>query len=173
LADQYDAADLFRRSHIHYEVIMNSRSWLFAVVIVGTFALQGCGGYKLQGKVLRGEESKVELVHVMDPRMKQTGLSNVEVLVRRDPKSMNPSLAGKDRTNASGDFSMGIDEFGAGWMEEQWQIRSGLHGYQNAEAVMKLPKKGGKTRLLITLAPGTAVPLNEPDEIIQDIERFK
>ena len=148
-------------------------SWFFAMIVVSALALGGCSGYKLQGKVIRGDQSKIELVHMMDPRMKQTGLSNAEVLVRRDPKSMNPALAGHDRTSASGDFSMGIDEFGAGWMEEEWQIRGGLHGFQTAEAIMKLPKKGGKTRLLITLAPGAAAPVNEPDEIIHDIERFK
>jgi hypothetical protein len=143
-----------------------------ATLVLSVLALTGCG-YKLQGKVVRGEQSGIELVHVIDQRLKQTGLSNVEVLVRRDPKSMNPTLAGKDRTNASGDFSIGIDEFGAGWMDEQWQVRAGMHGHQNAEAIMKLPGKGSKWRLLITLAPGTATPLEEPDEIIQDIERFK
>lgn len=143
-----------------------------ASVLMIAFALPGCG-YTLTGKVLRGDASGVDLIHDIDQRHKQQGLANVEVVVRRNPKDARPELVGRTRTDAAGNFSMNIKEFGAGWMEEQWLVQARLAGYQNASTVMKLPAKNSKWGLLITLAPGTATPLDAQEEIIEDLERFK
>ena len=134
-------------------------------------ALPGCG-YTLRGKVVRGETSGIEMVHEMDQRLKGPGLANVDTLVRRDPQSASPQLVGRQRTDAGGNFSMPISEFGAGWMQEQWQVQARIGSYQNASSIMKLPAKGSKWRLLITLAPGTATPLETGDEVVEDLERF-
>ena len=144
----------------------------FFAALTIAILMTGCG-YTLKGKVVRGDISSIELVHEIDQRFKGPGLSNAEVLVRRDPNSMNPTLAGSDRTDASGSFSISIKEFGAGWMDEQWQVRGGLPNHANAEALMKLPAKGSKWKLLITLAPGTSTPLSGPADYMQDYEQFK
>jgi hypothetical protein len=148
------------------------KTFIVGAGIVISVVMAGCG-YTLQGKVIRGETSSIEQVHEIDPRFKGPGLPNAEVLVRRDPNSPTPTLAGRDRTDAAGNFSLSIKEFGAGWMEEQWQVRGGLPGHANAEALMKLPAKGSKWRLLITLAPGASLPLDAPADYLQDYERFK
>lgn len=145
----------------------------FAVLAVIVCALQGCGGYTLRGKVVAGSTSSIELIHEIDQRLKQPGLGNVETLVRRDPKQARPdaaTLAGRVRTDAAGDFSMSIGEYGAGWMQEQWLVQARLAGYQNASEIMKLPAKGSRWKLLITLAPGTATPLELPpsEELVED-----
>src|SRR5687767_12522427 len=70
-----------------------TRSFLGACVLmlIASLALVGCGrGYKLQGKVIRGEASGIELVHSQtDPRLKGPGLANAEVMVRRDPNTLH------------------------------------------------------------------------------------
>lgn len=135
-------------------------------------SLPGCG-YTLRGKVVRGDTSSIELVHEMDQRLNGPGIANAETIVRRDPKSPSPQLVGQQRTGASGDFSMNISEFGAGWMQEQWLVQTRMSGFQNASAVMKLPAKDSKWQLLITLAPGVATPLDTHEEIVEDLERFR
>jgi hypothetical protein len=141
-------------------------------LLIFAFALPGCG-YTLYGKVLRGDSSAIDLLHDIDQRHKQPGLANVEIVVRRNPKDPNPERVGRTRTDAAGNFSMSIKEFGAGWMEEQWLVQARLPEYQNASAVMKLPARNSKWGLLITLAPGTATPLDTHEEITEDFERFK
>jgi hypothetical protein len=136
-------------------------------------ALPGCSSYTLRGKVVQGDTNSIELVHEIDQRLKQPGLSNVETLVRRDSKQTKPAapeLAGRVRTDATGDFWMPIDEYGAGWMQEQWLVQARLSGYQNASCKIKLPAKGSKWKLLITLAPGTSTPLIQPGEVIEEEE---
>lgn len=142
-------------------------------LLAAASALTGCGGYTLRGKVVQGTTSGFELVHEIDQRLKGPGIHNAEVMVRRDPRSLHPQLVGRDRSDSTGDFTISIDEFGAGWMEEQWLVQAGVTGYQNAEMEIKLPQKGSKWRLLITLAPGTFTPMNQPDELMQDYERFR
>jgi hypothetical protein len=144
-----------------------------AALVVLALSLTGCGGYALRGKVVQGPTSGFELVHEIDQRLKGPGIQNAEVMVRRDPQSLHPHLAGRDRTGANGDFAVPIGEFGAGWMEEQWLVQAAMSGYQNAELEMKLPAKGSKWRLLITLAPGSSTPLDQPDDVMGDYERFK
>jgi hypothetical protein len=148
------------------------RHALLAACVAAATILAGCG-YTLRGKVVRGDVSSVEIVHEIDPRMKAAGLANAEVLVHRDPKTLNRRLVGRDYTDASGRFTMHLGEFGAGWMEEQWLVQSWLTGYQNAEALTKLPSKGSKWMLLVTLAPGQSVPVQTQDDFMRDYERFK
>src|SRR5262245_52305005 len=141
------------------------RSGVFWAVVLGSFgltALSGCG-YTLRGKVVEGTAPGVELVHEIDQRLQGPGIINAEVMVRRDPDSMHPHLAGRTRTSSGGGFSMSISEFGAGWMEEQWQVQAAMTGFQNTQAIMKLPAKGSKWRVLITLAPGQSTPLEQPN----------
>jgi hypothetical protein len=143
-----------------------------AMLVAMLGILPGCG-YTLRGKVVRGEISSIELVHQIDQRMKGPGIINAEVIVRRDPKSPHPEMVGRTRSGDSGNFAMHISEFGAGWMEEQWLVQAGLTGFQNAQQLTKLPASGGKWQLLITLAPGQSSPLDQPDEVMRDFERFK
>ncbi|MCI0365765.1 MAG: carboxypeptidase-like regulatory domain-containing protein [Phycisphaerales bacterium] len=146
--------------------------WRALALAAALALLPGCG-YTLRGKVVRGPVSGVEPIHVIDPALKGAGIPNAEVAVRRDPNTPNQHLVGRTRTDAGGNFSMRIKDFGAGWMHEEWLVQGAQTGYQNAESIMKLPAKGGKWRLLITLAPGTSTSLEESDPIMEDYEKFK
>jgi hypothetical protein len=146
------------------------------LAIVGAMMCAGCNTYTLKGKVVRGDVSSIELVHEMDPRIKpQTagGIPHVEVRVFRDPNTMNKHMSGRERTGNDGNFSINLGDFGAGWMQEQWLVQAALYGFENANYMGSLPSKNSKTRLLITLAPGTFTPSEESADYMQDYEQFK
>ena len=144
----------------------------FAFLVSLAFAFVGCHAYVLQGKVVRGTASDVQLVYPDDERLKAAAADNVEVRITRDPTTLNRHLVGRTRTGAGGDFSIIMDEFGTGWMSEKFLVQAVGSGFQNADSLMQLPSKNTKWRLLITLAPGVSVPV-EDENLMQDIERFK
>ena len=174
---------------------MNSISISRTIVVLtmafsGMLLLTGCGGYTLQGRVIRGQTSGAEIVHEMDLRMRSpagggptstppgqglvpasAGVGNVEVSLYRDPNTLNQKLAARDRTNGDGYFTLHVSDFGAGWMDEKWQAIATSAGFQNAQSMVKLAGKTNKTRLLITLAPGQATATG--DDVMQGYDKFK
>jgi len=143
---------------------------LFMAVM--SLGLTGCG-HSIMGKVIKGDANKVELVYQSDPRLRTTGINNVEVTLRRDPNSANKQLAGRKRTEATGDFSMRIDNFGAGWMNEQWLLQTYITGFRSTNELIKLPPNDRRWRLLITVAPGTAEHVDDMDQIMREVEQFQ
>jgi hypothetical protein len=152
--------------------VLTRRSLLAVLLIALTGTLPGCNAYMLQGKVVRGDVSDVQLVYAGDERLNAPGAENVEVRISRDADTLNRHLVGRTRTDASGVFTIVMDEFGTGWMQEKWLIEAVGPGFQNAALDMELPSKNTKWRLLITLAPGVSQPVQDED-LMQDIERFK
>lgn len=142
-----------------------------ALVVIACIAA-GCNSYGLQGKVVRGAASSVQLVYPDDERLKALAVANAEVRINRDPNTLNRHLVGQARSDGGGEFTIVMSEFGTGWMEEQWLVQSVCPGYQNAEQLMHMPAKNSKWRLLITLAPGVSNPFQD-DDPMKDIERFK
>ena len=100
-------------------------------------------------------------------------IANVEVRVYRDPDNMNKKLGGRERTPVDGTFSIGLGDFGAGWMTEEWLVQAYSYGFQTAQQKMKLPAKNAKTRLLITLAPGESIEPTDQSDYMQDYEKYK
>lgn len=152
-------------------VLLQSCLWI-AFLAAGLVAMSGCGGYTLRGKVIRGTASSIEVVHEVDPRLKQPGIANLEVRVVRDPSTLNRHVAGQSRTDGEGAFATYLSGFGAGWMEEQWLIQTSMSGYQNAEQIMKLPPKGSQWRLLITVTPGAATPV-DTESLTDEADKYK
>lgn len=151
---------------------MKTKSMMAALLIAAMLTLSGCNAYMLRGKVIRGEVPSVELVYAGDERLEQTAVSGVEVRITRDPNNPNRHLVGQARSDASGGFTVVMDEFGTGWMQESWLVQAHVPGYQNAESMLELPSKNTKWRLLITMPPGMSEPLRD-DDLMQDLERFK
>jgi len=151
-----------------------SRFVLMTLALLGcTLTLPGCNSYVLQGRVVRGVASEVQLVYASDERLKaQGGVDNVEVRISRDPTTLNRHLVGHSRSGGGGDFTIIMGEFGTGWMQEQWLVQAVAAGFGNAEQLTQLPSKNSKWRLLITLAPGTSEPVHEED-LRKEAERFK
>jgi hypothetical protein len=144
-----------------------------SLVLVAAIALlNGCSAYVLQGKVVRGQASAIELVYAGDERLAGPAAGGVEVRVTRDPTTMNRKLVGHTRSDAGGEFVIIMEDFGTGWMQEQWLVQAVAPGYQNAELMMELPSKNSKWRVLITLAAGVSEPIRDND-IMEDLEQFK
>lgn len=159
---------------------------LACVVVAST----GCGGYTLRGRVIQGTTPSVEIVHQMDARLRSpagggpvsspnqtalmpegAGVGNVEVTLYRDPNTPNQRLADRIRSSGEGNFTLHLGGFGAGWMEEKWQVVSMNTGYANTVNTLKLPVNPDKFRLLITIAPGTATPPEQ--DVMEQFDQFK
>ena len=135
--------------------------------------LTGCNAYMLPGKVVSGPQSSVQLVYAGDERLKEKGIGSVDVRITRDPTTLNRHLVGRTSSNAEGEFTIMMDEFGTGWMQEQWQVQAIAAGFQNADELLELPSKNSKWRLLVTLAPGASAPVPSQEDLMREFEQFK
>jgi hypothetical protein len=151
---------------------LRTTTLLATLALLGLW-LGGCNTYMLQGKVVRGAQSGIQLVYAGDERLKEQGVDGADVRITRDPDTLNRHLVGRTRSNASGEFTIMMDEFGTGWMQEQWMLQAIAQGYQNAETLMQLPGKNSKWRLLVTLAPGASTAVPDQDELMRDFEQFR
>ena len=136
---------------------MHTPSRRYLTLLSGLLVLVagGCGGYTLQGHAIRGSYNTVELVPSDDPRLNDPGLSGVRVEAIRDPDSLGKSVGGSTISGGNGRINLAIGEFGAGWMDEQWDLRASMGSDYFAQRRMMLPRSGSDLRLLVVVAPGT------------------
>jgi hypothetical protein len=135
-------------------------------------ALGGCNGYAVRGKVVRGPYSLMTFVEADDARLGDEPIPNVQVIIHRDPGKLSAAVAGRAVSAPDGSFSIALNQFGAGWMEEQWLIEAKRPRFQTAEDIRPLPRAGERMMLLIMLAPGLSS--DRPDEdLMKQYERFR
>jgi hypothetical protein len=144
----------------------------YLALVVLALTLSGCGSYMLQGKVVRGDVSGIQLVYPNDERLQAAAVASVDVRLTRDPTTPNRRMLGHARSDAKGEFTIIMSEFGTGWMQEKWLVQGVAPGFNNAQSMMELPSKNSKWRLLITLAEGVSDPLQD-ENLMEDLERFK
>ena len=132
--------------------------------------LWGCGAYMLEGRAVEGPVSQMTFVDADDDRLEGHGVSNVRITVERDAGRLSAQRVASGVSDSSGRFSIPLDVFGAGWMEEQWGIQATLPGFEAATTVQRLPPKG--RRLLILLAPGFSPDPREED-LMEFYERYR
>ncbi|MEX2213411.1 MAG: hypothetical protein WD768_04745 [Phycisphaeraceae bacterium] len=143
--------------------------FLSAAVLLAT--LSGCSAYKLQGSVIYGPRSTVEVVSSDDPRLvKGSPIEEAAILITLDPNSLRRKLLGQTLPNEKGQFAMVIDEPGAGLLEYEVQIICSAPGFTEAGGDIPLP--GSNKRVLITLAPGSGR-VARPDQLLEEFERNK
>ena len=154
---------------------MNSfRLLMVAQLVVAVSLMPGCGnGYAIQGKAILGDFSSVTFVHSDDSRLQDPGVADVRVFLFRDPNSLGRDLAASTSSDGMGNFILSINEFGAGWLVEQWQVHTYLPGSQSAETILTLPKSETNLKMLITLGRGVAVMPKMSDDLMQQYEKFK
>ncbi len=136
-------------------------------------ALCGCGPYTLRGKVIEGFDNAVLIVPVDDPRLDEPGIREARIQVYRDPERLARELIASDSTASDGAFAIELSAFGAGWMDEQWQIDVSRSGFRNSSEVIRLPSNSNRSRMLIILAPGRATPTQQPDNLWEEYERYR
>ena len=125
--------------------------------------LSGCG-YHLSGRVVEGGFDSVDML----PRSQAEDVGGAPVAgamveLYRDPQTPKRKLVGTARTDDRGEFTMVLQDFGAGWMEERWLVRIRRNGYRGAEQSIELPGSPDGWRMLGTLTRGRAVPFSEPE----------
>ena len=126
-------------------------------------ALSGCG-YHLSGRVVEGGFDSVDVLprsQAEDVGGAPVGGAMVELY--RDPQTPKRKLVGTARTDERGEFTMVLQDFGAGWMEERWLVRIRRNGFKGAEQSVELPGSPDGWRVVGTLTRGRAVPFSEPE----------
>ncbi len=133
-------------------------------------SLSACSTYKLQGTVVYGPRSTIEVVSSDDPRLKGSPIDDAAILITLDPNSLRSKFLGQSLPNDKGEFAMAIDEPGAGLLEYEVGVICSAPGFTEAGETVALP--GSSKRLLITLAPGSGrVP--KPDRLLEEFEKNK
>lgn len=125
--------------------------------------LSGCG-YHLSGRVVEGGFDGVDVL----PRSQAEDVGGAPVAgamveLYRDPQTPKRKLVGTARTDDRGEFTMVLQDFGAGWMEERWLMRVRRNGFKGAEQSIELPGSPDGWRVVGTLTRGRAVPFSEPE----------
>lgn len=145
---------------------------VFAAAAMLLTLLSGCAaGYTLKGKVVRGGFTEIEIVSSDDEDFDEAGVADVRIMIHRDPNTLKQALIATGKSKSDGTFSIAVDAFGAGWMEETWLIQVERGGYLSGNDIIRLPGMG--QRLLITVSEGTSVPHQQRENLWQQYEQYK
>jgi hypothetical protein len=146
----------------------------FTLAALAASLVGGCGGpYVLSGRAVEGGFAMAEFVEAGDEQLSGPGVAQASIKVYRDPTNPNRALIARGRSDSSGDFSMELDAFGAGWMEEHWLIEVVKPGYETIEQFVTLPPNERGRRLLVLMRPGTSIPPRDPNELWDEYERYR
>ena len=145
---------------------------LYGVLVSTAAGLSGCSSYVLHGKVIAGPISHMAFVSADDNRLGEVGMGGVQVTLRRDPGRLSTQLVASAITDVDGNFSLVVDELGAGWMEEAWLLVARKPGLQNATWQQQLTMKHPKMQLLVTMMPGHSEP-DRHEDLMDQYEQFR
>ncbi len=159
--------------HAAGATIMNKvLNLVLAVAIM--LILGGCGsGYMLQGRAVEGGYGTAMFVSADDDQLNTTPVAFAEVSLYRDAGRLNQALVAKGRSNGRGEISIAVEEFGAGWMEEQWLIQVVKSGYEMVESIVVLPRAKDEKRLLIVLSPGRSLTPPGSEDLWKEVDKYR
>ena len=152
------------------------RSICLCALFAGLSLMQACGQYTIIGKVIEGELSSATFVAEDDPTVAMRGVSGASVSILRDPDKPNRAIAGEAQADDLGFFEMPIEGVGAGWMVEEWLVRSERSGFAPSAAHVALPASPRRFYLLITMRRGAATSLDERDtgeDLRREVEKYR
>lgn len=152
-----------------------SGSTALMLLLMSCFAMVGCGGYVLEGRAVSGEYSSVEIVDPDDPRLNASGIPGVNLELIRDPDSLGRKVVARTSSKGNGNINLSVGDFGAGFLDEQWDIRVLKNGSEYAMSRVRLPFGSGSKMLLVTIRPGDGRGRNslgvEAERIFQQEDR--
>jgi hypothetical protein len=143
------------------------------LILIGYASAAGCSTYTIHGNVIAGAVGEMTFVGPNDSRLREPPLVNARISVQRDPEKLSRHMVGTDLTDAHGRFVITLDEFGAGWMDEQWLIRATKPGYKTMSAMYELTSDKKKKRLVIIMAPGLSQVPPEDEDLLEQYEQFQ
>ena len=132
-------------------VLMRRLFWRVAAVLL-LAGLVGCSSYAMQGRVVRGDSSSVEVVSKDDPRLDAPPLGRATLEAVLDPRHLNRRRLPVVTSDDTGRFAVPIDATGAGFLDYDVRVLARREDHTPAEAIVPLP--GSNKRVLVTLAPG-------------------
>ena len=146
-----------------------------ALLFTTILLLGGCNRFSLHGKVIRGESAFIGYVEEDDPRLHRAGIAGVEVSLIRDPDRAARSVAGRVNTDIDGFFDMVLDKFGAGWMDETWELQAVHRNVGRARDSLRLRATGRDRWLLVILGPAgnDPDPWSRDENLMDEFERFR
>lgn len=117
-------------------------------------SLTGCESYSIQGRVIHGPISSVQIVDKDEIQLHGgLGIPGAVVDFTLDPKSLGRKPLGRISTRQDGTFKfIPNDVFGAGFLEYQLGVTGQADDFRTAIDNINMP--GGDKRLLITLKKG-------------------
>lgn len=143
-----------------------ARFGIAALLVVLTLATVGCGRYRLQGKVVPGDESSIALVSPDDPRLERRGIRDVDLTVTLDPRSLGNEQVGSGQSDLRGAFALPVDAMAPGFLEHEVMIAAVKDNHETASRIMMLPSED--RRLLITLTEGRSEPPRRKGEALDE-----
>lgn len=152
------------------------RRSLFSLLCLLLLVMSACSSYKLQGRVVRGTGSYIQVVDADDPRLEGAGIAGAQVTVTLDPQRLKRKVIGSTTTDGNGNFSIAIDEPGAGFLEYDIGIKASGQGLIHALSFMELPSS--RRRVLVTLQVGRDVSsfedtLMQDEDLWEEAERYR
>ncbi|MEE2971961.1 MAG: hypothetical protein VX672_02460 [Planctomycetota bacterium] len=130
------------------------RSMAVFLAVGALILLGGCSDYVLQGRAVMGDYSTVELVEPDDPRLGDAPVPGVTIEVVRDPMSLGRKTVTRGTSGGTGAVSISIGEFGAGFLDEQWEFRVVRKDVDFASNLIKLPFDPDSKRILVVIRRG-------------------
>ena len=124
---------------------------VFCLLVLAT--LTGCG-YQLQGRVVQGGFGTISLVEPTDQRLQVQGVPGVRVQLVRDPNRMRREVIAEASTDADGVFTLETRSFGAGFLDERFEMVATRPGFGVAQSTMELPMDPSKRRVLVEIQRG-------------------
>lgn len=131
----------------------------------------GCA-YRLEGKVVEGFGS-VTVGRGNDPDAALRGVPGAAVELIRDAGSMRRAVAARATSGADGRFVLEVDGFGAGWMEERWQLRARRSGFENVETEVDLPGSPSGRLMVVSMHRGRSRAFQDPENARSIMEEAK
>lgn len=119
--------------------------------------LAGCG-YQLQGRVVQGGFGTISLVEPTDQRLQVQGVPGVRVQLVRDPNRMRREVIAEASTDADGVFTLETRSFGAGFLDERFEMVATRPGFGTAQSTMELPMDPSTRRVLVEIQRGGSGP---------------
>jgi len=127
----------------------------FCLLVLATLA--GCG-YQLQGRVVQGGFGTISLVEPTDQRLQVQGVPGVRVQLVRDPNRMRREVIAEASTDADGVFTLETRSFGAGFLDERFEMVATRPGFGVAQSTMELPMDPSTRRVLVEIQRGGSGP---------------
>jgi hypothetical protein len=152
--------------------MMKRTTWLM-VGMIPLALLAACGPYKMHGRVVEGDVSYIAVVDKEDPRLKGVGLEGVLLRAQIQPGTLGAKTVSQETSDMAGNFSLPVDEWGAGLIDMESGVLARRRGFKSAEGTFRLPSSG--RRVLIVLAPGQDPPgwMDERESVDETLRRFE